>query len=71
MCILWYIDVCVGIFIYGYVYILDFSFYIGCIYIILKLLNVYKFQENEEENSKTSPTGSFSSPVIFASRQRH
>ena len=29
MCILWYIHVCVGIFIYGYVYILDFSFYIG------------------------------------------
>ena len=35
MCILWYVYVCVGIFIYDYVFILNFSLYIGSIYNII------------------------------------
>ena len=45
------------IFIYGYLYILDFPFYIGSIYNIISL-KVYKLHENEEEKSNTSFTGS-------------
>ena len=58
------------IFIYGYLYILDFPFYIGSIYNIISL-KVYKLHENEEEKSNTSFTGSFSLLEIFVSGKRH